>query len=89
METVGELAEWIGGNGQCGLRIARVAGQFLLVKGHERGYLLGVTSDRKLVMELQCNMALRWFVGLNLDEQPWDVACFGNNAAQRVEVMVR
>ena len=31
------------------------------------GYLLGVTSERKLVMELQCNMALRWFVGLNLD----------------------
>ncbi len=29
--------------------------------------LLGVTSDRKLVMELQCNMTLRWFVGLNLD----------------------
>src|SRR5712692_5325872 len=32
------------------------------------GYLLGVTSDRKLVMELPCNMALRWFMGLNLDE---------------------
>jgi transposase len=34
------------------------------------GYLLGITSDRKLVMELQCNMALRWFVGLGLEEQP-------------------
>jgi len=44
---------------------------FLAVVG---GYLLGVTSDRKLVMELQCNMALRWFVGLNLDEQPWDAS---------------
>jgi transposase len=32
------------------------------------GYLLGMTSERKLVMELQCNMALRWFVGLNLDQ---------------------
>ena len=28
------------------------------------GYLLGITSERRLVMELQCNMALRWFVGL-------------------------
>jgi transposase len=34
------------------------------------GYLLGVTSERKLVLELQCNMALRSFVGMNLDEQP-------------------
>src|SRR5262249_3028616 len=31
------------------------------------GYLLGVTSEQKLVMELQCNIALRWFVGLNLE----------------------
>jgi len=30
--------------------------------------LLGVPSEGKLVMELQCNMALRWFVGLNLDQ---------------------
>src|SRR5262245_53911392 len=29
------------------------------------GYLLGATTDQKLVMGLQCNMALRWFVGLN------------------------
>ena len=28
------------------------------------GYLLGIASDRKLIMELQCNMALRWFVRL-------------------------
>jgi len=34
--------------------------------------LLGVSSERKLVMELQCNMALRWFVGLNLDQDAWD-----------------
>jgi transposase len=35
------------------------------------GYLLGIPSERKLVMELQCNMALRWFVGLNLDQNAW------------------
>jgi len=27
------------------------------------GYLLGVTRDRKVVLELKCNMALRCFVG--------------------------
>jgi hypothetical protein len=27
------------------------------------GYLLGIASERKLVMELQCNMAVRWFEG--------------------------
>ena len=47
------------------------------------GYLLGVTSDRKLVLELQCNMALRWFVGLNLDEHPWDASTFSRNRRRR------
>src|SRR5262245_15457738 len=46
------------------------------------GYLLGVTSDRKLVMELQCNMALRW---LNLDQQPWDASTFSQNRGRRFD----
>src|SRR3989442_344636 len=49
------------------------------------GYLLGVASDRKLVMELQCSMALRWFVGLNLDEQPWDASTFSQNRRRRFD----
>jgi len=49
------------------------------------GYLLGVTSERKLVMELHCNMALRWFVGLNLDEQPWDASTFSQNRRRRFD----
>jgi transposase len=49
------------------------------------GYLLGVASDRKLVVELQCNMALRWFVGLNLDEQPWDASTFSQNRRRRFD----
>ena len=49
------------------------------------GYLLGITSDRKLVMELQCNMALRWFVGLGLDEQPWDASTFSQNRSRRFD----
>src|SRR2546427_6417028 len=44
------------------------------------GYLLGITSERKLVMELQCHMALRWFVGLNLDQDAWDASTFSQQA---------
>jgi transposase len=47
------------------------------------GYLLGITSERRLVMELQCNMALRWFVGLNLDQNAWDHSTFSQNRRRR------
>ena len=49
------------------------------------GYVLGVTSDRRLVMELQCNMALRWFVGLNLDQDAWDASTFSQNRRRRFD----
>lgn len=49
------------------------------------GYLLGVTSERRLVMELQCNMALRWFVGLNIDENAWDASTFSQNRRRRFD----
>ncbi|MEJ2133602.1 MAG: transposase, partial [Gammaproteobacteria bacterium] len=42
-------------------------------------------SDRKLVMELQCNMALRWFVGLNIDEDAWDASTFSQNRRRRFD----
>jgi len=49
------------------------------------GYLLGIGSERKLVMELQCNMALRWFVGLNLDQNAWDASTFSQNRRRRFD----
>jgi transposase len=49
------------------------------------GYLLGIPSDRKLVMELQCNMALRWFVGLNIDQDAWDASTFSQNRRRRFD----
>jgi len=49
------------------------------------GFLLGISSDRKLVMELQCNMALKWFVGLGLEEQPWDASTFSQNRRRRFD----
>src|SRR4029434_89112 len=49
------------------------------------GYLLGVASDRELVVELPCSMAWRWFVGLNLEEQPWDASTFSQNRRRRFD----
>lgn len=49
------------------------------------GYLLGIASDRKLVMELQCNLALRWFVGLDLDRDAWDASTFSQNRRRRFD----
>jgi transposase len=47
------------------------------------GYLLGVTSARALVRELTGNLVLRWFVGLDLDQMPWDHATFSQNRKRR------
>ena len=49
------------------------------------GYLLGMTSERRLVVELQCNMALRWFVGLNIDQDAWDASTFSQNRRRRFD----
>ncbi|NOT24369.1 MAG: IS5/IS1182 family transposase [Nitrospiraceae bacterium] len=47
------------------------------------GYLLGVTSERALVRELTGNLVLRWFVGLELDQMPWDHSTFSQNRKRR------
>jgi transposase len=47
------------------------------------GYLLGVTSERALVRELTGNLVLRGFVGLDLDQQPWDHSTFSQNRKRR------
>jgi transposase len=49
------------------------------------GYLLGARSDRKLIMELQCNMAFRWFVGLDIDSAVWDPSTFSKNREHRFD----
>lgn len=49
------------------------------------GYLLGTRSDRKLIMELECNMAFRWFVGLDIDSQVWDASTFSKNREHRFD----
>lgn len=49
------------------------------------GYLLGVTSERALVRDLQGNMVLRWFVGLDLDKAAWDHSTFTQNRKRRFD----
>lgn len=49
------------------------------------GYLMGVTSERALVRELNGNMVLRWFVGLDLDCAPWDHSTFTQNRKRRFD----
>jgi hypothetical protein len=43
------------------------------------GYLLGDHQRAEAGMELRCNMALRCFVGLNLDQDAWDASTFSQN----------
>lgn len=49
------------------------------------GYVLGITSERKLMMEVQCNMALRWFIGLGIQEAVWDASTFSQNRRRRFD----
>jgi len=49
------------------------------------GYLLGAKSDRRIIMELKCNMAFRWFVGLDIDSKVWDDTTFSKNREHRFD----
>ena len=41
--------------------------------------LFGIRSERQLVEQLRYNMLYRWFVGLPVQEQPWDHSTFSKN----------
>src|SRR5207249_1740396 len=41
--------------------------------------LYSVRSERMLMEELNYNLLFRWFVGLNLDDEVWDVTVFTKN----------
>ena len=47
--------------------------------------LYGVRSERRLMEELDCHMAWRWFVGLSLNEEAWDVTVFTKNRERFLE----
>ncbi len=41
--------------------------------------LYTVRSERMLIEELNYNLLFRWFVGLNMDDDVWDVTVFPGN----------
>jgi transposase len=47
--------------------------------------LYGYQSERRLMTELRYNFALRWFVGLTMGEEVWDVTVFTKNRARLLE----
>lgn len=49
------------------------------------GYVMGITSDRRIVMQLNCDMAFRWFVGLSMNSKAWDASTFSQNRRRRFD----
>jgi hypothetical protein len=49
------------------------------------GYLYGVTSERKLVEELQMHLAWRWFTGLSFDQEIPHHSMFSKNRHGRFQ----
>ncbi len=49
------------------------------------GYVMGIASDRKIVMQLHCDMAFRWFVGLSMGAKVWDASTFSQNRRRRFD----
>jgi transposase len=41
--------------------------------------LYSVRSERQLMEQLDYNLLFRWFVGLNMDDEVWDVTVFTKN----------
>jgi transposase len=49
------------------------------------GYIMGITSERKIVVQLSCDMAFRWFVGLGMTQKAWDASTFSQNRRRRFD----
>lgn len=47
------------------------------------GYLFGIRSERKLVAEIQVNVAYRWFLGLTLQDKVPDSSTLSQNRRRR------
>lgn len=47
--------------------------------------LYGFRSERRLMEEMRYNFALRWFVGLTMSQEPWDVTVFTKNRSRLLE----
>lgn len=47
------------------------------------GYLFGIRSERRLVQEINVNLAYRWFIGFDLDEKIPSHSVFSQNRRRR------
>src|SRR5438445_2521186 len=50
--------------------------------------LYTIRSERMLMEELNYNLLFRWFVGLNLDDEVWDVTVFTKNRERLLKAEV-
>src|SRR5207247_5115704 len=55
-----------------------------LLKAMLIGYLFGITSERRLMREIQVNLSYRRFLGLDLECEAWHPTTFTKNRNQRV-----
>ena len=54
-----------------------------LIKAMLIGYLFGITSERRLMREIQVNLSYRRFLGLDLEAEVWHATTFTKNRNQR------
>src|SRR6266571_6897983 len=54
-----------------------------LIKAMLIGYLFGITSERRLMREIQVNLSYRRFLGLGLESEVWHPTTFTKNRNQR------
>src|SRR5213594_1950996 len=54
-----------------------------LLKAMLIGYLFGITSERRLMREIQVNLSYRRFLGLDLEAEVWHATTFTKNRNQR------
>ena len=47
--------------------------------------LYSITSERRLMEQLNYNLLFRWFVGLELDDAVWDATVFSKNRERLIE----
>ena len=47
--------------------------------------LYSVRSERQLMEQLNYNLLFRWFVGLEMDDEVWDVTVFTKNRERLIE----
>ena len=47
------------------------------------GYLFGIASERRLVQEIQLNIAYRWFCGFGIDDEIPEHSVFSQNRRRK------